>query len=81
MPLDDQDRDIAVATEKPALKPPPMYQVILLNDDYTPMDFVVQVLEYFFRLEPRESDPNHAARPHPWSRRAEFSPARLLKPK
>ena len=47
---DDQDRDIAVATEKPALKPPPMYKVILLNDDYTPMDFVVRVLEHFFRL-------------------------------
>jgi ATP-dependent Clp protease adaptor protein ClpS len=47
---DDQDHDIAVATEKPALKQPPLYQVILLNDDYTPMDFVVQVLEHFFRL-------------------------------
>ena len=48
MPSDDQDRDIAVATEKPALKPPPMYQVILLNDDYTPMEFVVYVLEQYF---------------------------------
>ena len=47
---DDQDRDIAVATEKPALKKPPLYKVILLNDDYTPMDFVVRVLEHFFRL-------------------------------
>ena len=55
MPSDDPDHDtpdhdIAVATEKPALKPPPMYKVILLNDDYTPMDFVVRVLEHFFRL-------------------------------
>ena len=30
------------------LKPPPMYKVVLLNDDYTPMDFVVTVLQRFF---------------------------------
>lgn len=29
-------------------KPPPMYRVLLLNDDFTPMDFVVQVLQQFF---------------------------------
>lgn len=28
--------------------PPPMYQVVLLNDDYTPMEFVVKVLQKFF---------------------------------
>jgi ATP-dependent Clp protease adaptor protein ClpS len=29
-------------------KPPPLYKVLLLNDDFTPMDFVVQVLQQFF---------------------------------
>lgn len=34
-----------------ALKEPTMYQVFLLNDDYTPMDFVVDVLKHFFYLD------------------------------
>jgi ATP-dependent Clp protease adaptor protein ClpS len=32
------------------LKPPPMFQVMLLNDDYTPMEFVVSVLQNFFGM-------------------------------
>jgi len=36
---------------RPKLKRPPMYKVMLLNDDYTPMDFVIQVLESFFQLD------------------------------
>ena len=35
-----------IGTAKP--KPPPMYKVILLNDDYTPMEFVVDVIQRFF---------------------------------
>lgn len=46
----DDDGDQAVETAEPELKQPPMYKVILLNDDYTPMDFVVQVLQVFFRM-------------------------------
>ena len=38
-----------IQTEKPALKKPPMYKVIMLNDDYTPMDFVVGLLCRFFQ--------------------------------
>jgi len=38
-----------IQTEKPALKKPSMYKVIMLNDDYTPMDFVVELLERFFQ--------------------------------
>ncbi len=39
---------VAVAESKPETKKPKMYRVIILNDDYTPMDFVVQVLKRFF---------------------------------
>jgi ATP-dependent Clp protease adaptor protein ClpS len=35
----------------PELKEPSLYRVVLLNDDYTPMEFVVQVLEQFFGLD------------------------------
>lgn len=41
--------DVMVAEPKVKTKRPPMYKVILLNDDFTPMDFVVSVLEQIFR--------------------------------
>ena len=49
---DNNGSTSAVATlEKPKLKKPPLYRVILLNDDYTPMEFVVYVLQVFFGFE------------------------------
>lgn len=52
----EQDQDwhdenqLVVAPSKPALKQPPKYRVLMLNDDYTPMDFVIEVLESLFSM-------------------------------
>ncbi len=45
------DDGLALAEAKPQLKRPPMYKVILLNDDYTPMEFVIHILESFFGMD------------------------------
>ena len=42
---------IVVEEAAPEVKQPPLYRVVLLNDDYTPMEFVVDVLERFFRMD------------------------------
>jgi len=42
--------DLATQEGKPQLKRSPLYRVVLLNDDYTPMEFVVEVLETFFHM-------------------------------
>ena len=42
---------VLTKTAKPKLKRPPMFRVILLNDDYTPMEFVTHVLEIFFGMD------------------------------
>ena len=44
---DDPDQGVVTKT-RPKVKRPSMYRVLLLNDDYTPMEFVVAVLERFF---------------------------------
>jgi len=42
---------LIVEEAAPETKQPPLYSVVLLNDDYTPMEFVVDVLERFFRMD------------------------------
>ena len=49
-PEHDHDHSVALAPARPEIKPPPMYRVLLLNDDFTPMDFVVEVLQMFFGM-------------------------------
>ncbi len=42
---------VVVEEAAPEVRNPPLYSVVLLNDDYTPMEFVVDVLERFFRMD------------------------------
>jgi len=44
------DQGLSVLEAKPKIKRPPLYKVVLLNDDYTPMEFVVILLEKFFSM-------------------------------
>jgi ATP-dependent Clp protease adaptor protein ClpS len=48
------DHEVVTETEK-KLKKPPLYKVLLHNDDYTTKEFVVQVLQYVFHKEPTEA--------------------------
>lgn len=50
LPGEEREGDLALQEEEAKLAPPPMYQVVMLNDDYTPMEFVVDVLEKFFSM-------------------------------
>ena len=45
-----RDGELAVQEAKPKLERPPLYRVVLLNDDFTPMEFVVHILEQFFGM-------------------------------
>lgn len=48
---DDNDDDDTILLErtKPKLKKPPLFKVVLINDDYTPMEFVVHILQSIFK--------------------------------
>ena len=47
---EDSSGGLALDESKPELKQPALFKVVLINDDYTPMEFVVEVLEVFFRM-------------------------------
>ena len=46
-----KDTGVLLEPVKERVKPPPLYRVLLLNDDYTPMEFVVMVLQRFFSMD------------------------------
>ena len=48
---DNNGHGLVVESAKPKTKQPPLYKVLLLNDDYTPMEFVVFILESFFTMD------------------------------
>ena len=54
-PYEDNDSGLALQDAKPKLKKPPLYKVILLNDDYTPMDFVIEILMDFFAMSEQKA--------------------------
>ena len=45
------DDELAIQEAEPTTKQPSLYKVILVNDDFTPMEFVVHILELFFSIE------------------------------
>ena len=48
----DDEGEFGVATKTaPKTARPPMYKILMLNDDYTPMDFVIHVLQRFFGID------------------------------
>lgn len=51
----EYDDDLAVQSAEPELARPPLYKVILHNDDFTPMEFVVEVLQEFFNMDSEQA--------------------------
>ena len=53
----DTKEEVVTKEEKLGLEPPPLYEVALLNDDYTPMEFVILVLQKFFKMDQEHATP------------------------
>ena len=54
-PEDERESGLTVQEARPKLRRPPLFKVLLLNDDYTPMEFVVMVLEVFFGMNTEQA--------------------------
>lgn len=54
MPVSNRE-EIILERRKQKLELPPMYKILLLNDDYTPMEFVVEVLQTFFFMSQEQA--------------------------
>ena len=65
-----QDDGGAVVLERlpQRVQPPQMFQVLMLNDDFTPMEFVVMVIQEFFAKGFRDGHADHAENPFGWKR-------------
>ena len=50
-PADDDGGSVVAERKTQKTKPPQMYQVVMLNDDFTPMEFVVMVLQEYFKRD------------------------------
>ncbi len=54
--MTEKDLETVILTnDESELKVPPMYKILLLNDDFTPMDFVVEVLRMFFSMDQEQA--------------------------
>ncbi|OAZ99264.1 ATP-dependent Clp protease adapter ClpS [Halomonas sp. G11] len=49
--MPDYDDDLTVQSAEPELAQPPLFKVVLYNDDFTPMEFVIEVLQGFFNMD------------------------------
>ncbi len=71
----------AVTQVKPKTQKPSLYRVLLLNDDYTPMEFVVYVLERFFNKSHKRRRRSCSTCTNTASGSVAFSPTRLPRPR